>query len=200
MNKEVTYIRDVLEYMSRKDHYIGKAILDIDDTLVDFSGIMYKNLKKYYPNIKFPYPSDWRWDTIKKIIGSKEFDEMIDITIEECNNGVPFPEVSEYTNILYDLGYEIVVLTHRKFSAYEGTKRFLLNNNIKYHELIVTHVPKIEFIDDDTVFIVDDAPHTLKDIKKHRPHVKLFARKMRYNKDIKGVIRISNLFETLRYF
>lgn len=199
MDSKMDYIRDVIEYMMNKNYSVGKAILDIDDTLVDFSGTMYKNLKKYYPEVKFPYPSDWRWDTIKKIIGAKKFDEMIDITIEECNNSKPFPEVPEYTNILYDLGYEIVVLTHRKASAYEGTKRFLLNNNIKYHELIVTQVPKIQFIDDDTVFIVDDAPHTLKDIKKYKPRVKLFARKKRYNKDIKGVIRISNLFETLKY-
>ncbi|MEM5878851.1 MAG: hypothetical protein QXF12_08320 [Candidatus Aenigmatarchaeota archaeon] len=199
MNKKITYIRDVLEYMSVKEHHIGKVILDIDDTLVDFSGKMYRNLKKYYPDIKFPYPSDWRWGTIKKIIGHKKFDEMIDITVEECNQSKPFPEVPEYTNILYELGYEIVILTHRSLSAYEGTKRFLLNNSIKYHELIVTHVPKIQFIDDNTVFIVDDAPHTLKDVKKYRPHVKLFARKMRYNKDIKGVIRINNLFDTLKH-
>ncbi|MEM5877407.1 MAG: hypothetical protein QXF12_00860 [Candidatus Aenigmatarchaeota archaeon] len=198
MNNRNKYIREVIEHMD-KERVIGKAILDIDDTMVDFSGKMYRNLKKYYFDRKIPYPSDWRWNTIRKIIGNKEFDKMIDITIEECNNGEPFPEVPEYTNVLHDLGYEIVVLTHRRFSAYDGTKNFLIRNDIKHNELIVTHMPKINFVDDNTSFIVDDAPHTLKDFKKHRKHVRLFARKMRYNKDIKGVIRVSNLMETLRY-
>lgn len=173
-------------------------LLDVDDTLAPYSKNFYY-ISKHVFGYNFPPPSDWRWHTISRIIGKEKYFEIMMATLNKISTDPPFSESVYFTHLLKEKGYDICILTHRPIDLYDKTKQWLDKYNFAYDNLIVTDKPKYIFADSNTVALYDDAPHTLKDFKKNRPHVKLFARKMRYNKDIKGVVRFSSLLDTIKF-
>lgn len=99
-----------------------------------------------------------------------------------------------YINKLYDEGYEIYFITYRKFeNAYDVTKKYLDDNNIKYHKLIVNSGDKGKICSDEHINIfIDDSISHLDSALKHNKNINLLLVDMPYNRNNNIYKRVSN--------
>ena len=99
-----------------------------------------------------------------------------------------------YINKLYDEGYEIYFITYRKFkNAYRVTKKYLDDNNFKYHKLIVNSGDKGKICSDEHIDIfIDDSISHLDSAYKYNKNIKLLLVDMPYNKNNNIYKRVFN--------
>lgn len=72
---------------------------------------------------------------------------------EEILNQLPYHEMIEKVNILYDSGHTVILHTSRLWSDFSATTEWLKKYNVKYHTLIMAKPLAHYYIDDKNISI-----------------------------------------------
>jgi hypothetical protein len=145
--------------MKRKP--LGKtAIIDIDNTLWQFSDAFYLELKKINGN--FPTPDRWRtYDIWEGYCSVEDFIGAIN-TIhqhQDSDRYRPYPESKRFLSSLKENGFHIILASHRTQETSQPTERWLARHGLTYDELYLSFDKTVLFPKADVV--VDDSPPTL---------------------------------------
>jgi len=140
---------------------LGKtAIIDIDNTLWQFSDAFYLALKKI--NKHFPTPDQWRTYNIwEGYCSAEDFVAAINaIHLNQDNDQHrPYPESQGFLSSLKEHGFHIIVASHRVPATKQPTERWLASHRLPYDELHLSSNKTVLFPGADVV--VDDSPLTL---------------------------------------
>jgi len=155
-----------------------KIAVDIDNILWDFSPVFWERLRKINPEI-IP-PTIWnRWDFWNKYVTSKQLYGAIKEIHMEQEKFSPFDEAPVFLSSLRNMGFYIIIASHREQGTFEPTKRWLVMFNLIYDEIHLSNDKSILF--SDLCAVVDDSPSVL-DKAKTAGIVRVGLRKP-WNKD-----------------
>lgn len=136
------------------------AIIDIDNTLWQFSDAFHRELKKINPD--FPAPDHWSTADFWKGYCS-DADFVAAINAVHCNQDSdrhrPYPESQGFLTSLRENGFHVIVASHRVQTTREPTERWLARHRLPYDELHLSWDKTVLFSNADVV--VDDSPPTL---------------------------------------
>ena len=140
---------------------LGKnAIIDIDNTLWQFSDAFYRELMKINGN--FPTPDRWRtYDIWEGYCSVEDFIAAIN-TIhhhQDSDRYQPYPESRDFLSSLRKHGFHIIIASHRTPETSQPTERWLARHGLPYDELHLSLDKTVLFPKADVV--VDDSPLTL---------------------------------------
>lgn len=136
------------------------AIIDIDNTLWQFSDAFYWELKKL--NAHFPTPDQWTtFDIWEGYCSVLEFFTAINTIHNNQDNEryQPYPEARNFLALLKKHGFNIILASHRVAASRPPTERWLTRHRLCYDELHLSLDKTVLFSRADVV--VDDAPPTL---------------------------------------
>lgn len=140
---------------------LGKtAIIDIDNTLWQFSDAFYLALKKVNEN--FPTPDQWTTSDIwKGHCTIADFLAAISAVHhdQDSDRYEPYPESRNFLSSLKAHGFHIIIASHRVPATRPPTERWLARHKLPYDELHLSLDKTVLFPGADIV--VDDAPQTL---------------------------------------
>lgn len=137
------------------------AIIDIDNTLWQFSDPFYLELRRI--NRDFPTPDRWTTPGIWEGYCSGEgFIAAINAIHhnQDSDQYQPYPESQNFLSSLRKHGFYIIVASHRVPATRQPTERWLAQHKLPYDELHLSLDKTVLFPTADVV--VDDAPSTLK--------------------------------------
>lgn len=135
------------------------AVVDVDDTLWDFSSKAYEIAVSEGYNI--PEPKDWHsWGVFSINIPTDKLWELFDRVHEEQNACLPFPEAAAFMHWLHQ-HFHIIVATHRKELHLEALETWLIDYGIEYDELYLSFDKTKLFNDPRVALVIDDRPETL---------------------------------------
>ncbi len=136
------------------------AIIDIDNTLWQFSDAFYLELKKI--NKDFPTPDQWcTYDIWEGYCSVEAFIAAIN-TIhynQDSDRYQPYPESKDFLSSLKENGFHIILASHRMKEMRQSTERWLADHRLPYDELHLSLDKTVLFPNVDIV--VDDSPLTL---------------------------------------
>jgi hypothetical protein len=136
------------------------AIIDIDNTLWQFSDAFYLELKKI--NKDFPTPDQWcTYDIWEGYCSVEDFIAAIN-TIhynQDSDRYQPYPESKDFLSSLKENGFHIILASHRMKEMRQPTERWLADHRLSYDELHLSLDKTVLFPNVDIV--VDDSPLTL---------------------------------------
>jgi hypothetical protein len=136
------------------------AIIDIDNTLWQFSDAFYRELKNI--NADFPAPDRWcTYDIWEGYCSVEDFMTAIN-TIHHHQNSdryQPYPESRDFLSSLREQGFHIIIASHRTPETRQPTERWLARHGLRYDELHLSLDKTVLFPKADIV--VDDSPLTL---------------------------------------
>lgn len=136
------------------------AIIDIDNTLWQFSDAFYQELTKICGN--FPTPDRWcTYDIWEGYCSVEDFIAAIS-TIHHNQNSdryQPYPESRDFLSSLREHGFHITIASHRAPETRQPTEQWLARHGLPYDELHLTLDKTVLFPKADIV--VDDSPLTL---------------------------------------
>jgi len=136
------------------------AIIDIDNTLWQFSDAFYLELKKINGN--FPTPDRWcTYDIWEGYCSVEDFIAAIN-TIhhnQDSDRYQPYPESRDFLSSLREHGFHIIIASHRTPETSQPTERWLARYGLPYDELHLSLDKTVLFPKADIV--VDDSPLTL---------------------------------------
>jgi len=142
-----------------------KAVIDVDNTLCEYSFVLYDELNKI--NEEIPLPIDWNdWNFYKGIITDKEFYKAADLAqnrIMECN---AVPGAKEFLAALSNLGFEIVIASHRQNESKLLLEKWLMKNEMKYDSIHISFDKTVLFDDNSVHLVVEDSPIIIKEACK----------------------------------
>lgn len=140
---------------------MGKiAIIDIDNTLWQFSDAFYLALKKI--NRNFPTPDHWTtYDIWEGYCPAEDFIAAINSIHHNQDNDQyqPYPESQDFLSSLKNHGFHIILASHRTKETSQPTERWLARHRLPYDELHLSLDKTVLFQKADIV--VDDSPLTL---------------------------------------
>ncbi len=140
---------------------MGKiAIVDIDNTLWQFSDAFYLELKKINGN--FPSPDQWTtYDIWEGHCSELEFVAAIEAIHrhQDSDRYQPYPEARRFLSSLKGQGFHVIIASHRVPATRQPTERWLARHGLPYDELHLSLDKTVLFPTADVV--VDDAPPTL---------------------------------------
>ena len=142
------------------------AVIDIDNTLWEFSDALYLELK----NINDTCSTPDKWDIFniwERYCTFEEFIAAID-TIhhnQDRDEYRPYPEARNFLSTLREHGFHIVIASHRTPETSAPTERWLSRHGLPYDDLHLSHDKTVLFPDADIV--VDDLPRTLVKAVEH---------------------------------
>ena len=150
-----------IQYMTRRKKISSKiAIIDIDNTLWQFSDAFYLELKKI--NKDFPTPDQWcTYDILEGHCSVEDFIAAIN-TIHHNQDSYqyqPYPESRGFLSSLREHGFNIIIASHRMSETREPTERWLARHGLLYDELNLSLDKTLLFPTANVV--VDDSPLTL---------------------------------------
>ncbi len=137
------------------------AIIDIDNTLWQFSDAFYLELKKV--NGDFPTPDRWTGPGIWEGYCSKtDFTAAINAIQrnQDSDRYRPYPESKGFLASLREKGFHVIIASHRSPATREPTERWLARHGLPYDDLHLSADKTVLFPEADVV--VDDAPPLLK--------------------------------------
>lgn len=153
-----------------------KVIVDIDNTLWDFSGELYRRLSRI--NSKVPQPCDWsEYSYYEKFIDAKTCWGII-YDIQGASRFDAYPGARELMNSLWESEHEIIVATNRHPRYKMATQTLLMNNNLVYHSLHLSN-DKSTLFDESIGLVIDDSPHVIDKAKSH--NIPVIGLKQAYN-------------------
>jgi hypothetical protein len=136
------------------------AIIDIDNTLWQFSDAFYLELKKI--NRNFPTPDQWStFDFWEGYCSDADFIAAIN-TIhrnQDSDRYLPFPESRGFLSSLKENGFHVILASHRAPETRRPTEQWLARQGLPYDELHLSWDKTVLFPKANVV--VDDAPPTL---------------------------------------
>lgn len=135
-----------------------KIIVDIDNTLWDLAPVLYGRMKELNPHM--PPPAKWdNWDFWLPYIEMKQAYTVLHHVHLEQENFAPYHDASWFLQSLKDLGFYIIIASHRRKEALGPTTRWLDKNGLAYDEVHLSYDKTVLF---GTCWgIVDDSPETL---------------------------------------
>jgi FMN phosphatase YigB (HAD superfamily) len=136
------------------------AIIDIDNTLWQFSDAFYLELTKINGN--FPTPDRWRtYDIWEGYCSVEDFITAINKVHHNQNSDLhqPYPESRGFLSSLREQGFHIIIASHRTPETRQPTERWLARHGLPYDELHLSLDKTVLFPKADIV--VDDSPLTL---------------------------------------
>lgn len=141
---------------------MGKtAIIDIDNTLWEFSDAFYRELKKI--NHNFPTPEQWtHYQIWEGQCTEEDFFSVINSIHhhQDDNHYRPYPEAKIFLSTLKENGFHLILASHRVPTTRQPTERWLAQHRLPYDELHLSLDKTVLFPGADVV--VDDAPPILK--------------------------------------
>jgi hypothetical protein len=138
-----------------------RAIVDIDNTLWQFSDALYLELSGF--NRDFPHPDAWTdWDIWKGFCSKDDFYRAINtVHANQDRDGyLPYPEAKGFLTSLKENDYHITIASHRSPEHREPTERWLERHGLLYDELHLSH-KKTDIYNRFTDVVVDDIPQFL---------------------------------------
>lgn len=136
------------------------AIIDIDNTLWQFSDAFYLELTKI--NRDFPTPDKWcTYDIWEGYCSVEDFITAINAVHrrQDSEHFLPYPESRDFLLALKEQGFHVIIASHRVAETAPQTKRWLLRHGLLYDELHLSLDKTVLFSRADIV--VDDSPLTL---------------------------------------
>lgn len=136
------------------------AIVDIDNTLWQFSDAFHLELKKF--NGDFPAPDHWStFDFWKGYCSDADFIAAINAVHchQDNDRHLPYPESRGFLSSLKENGFRVILASHRVGTTREPTERWLARHGLPYDELHLSWDKTVLFSEADVV--VDDSPQTL---------------------------------------
>jgi hypothetical protein len=140
-----------------------KLVVDIDNTLWDLASVLYERISRVNPAMISPM--DWReFDFWKKFVSARVFYQTIrDIHLDQCLF-TPYPDAENFLRSVRDMGFYLVIASHREKGTLDTTERWLRDNNLVFDEIHLSYDKTVLF--QDCWGIVDDSPVTLEKAKK----------------------------------
>ena len=139
-----------------------KAVIDVDNTICEYSFVLYDELNKI--NEQIPLPIDWNdWNFYKGIISDEEFYKAADLAqnrIMECS---VVPGAREFLVALSNLGYEIVIASHRQNESKVLLEKWLMKNGMTYDSIHISFDKTVLFDDNSVGLVVEDSPVVIKE-------------------------------------
>jgi FMN phosphatase YigB (HAD superfamily) len=138
------------------------AIIDIDNTLWQFSDAFFEELRKI--NKDFPSPEYWThwWSMWQGYCAEQDFYRAISAVHlkQDSDNYQPYPEAKGFLSGLKQGGYHIIIASHRSPEFMDQTERWLKKHGLLYDGIHLSH-HKTELFNTETNVVVDDAPDAL---------------------------------------
>lgn len=156
-----------------------KALIDIDNTLWNFSDELYNQLKLKYPDI--PAPENWfDWNFWEGYCKEDDFWNAVNYIHLNQDKYIPFPEAKNFLKSLKNEYFHIVIMSYRIPESYKVTADWLKNNELVFDELQFPE-NKSDLFDDECNIVVDDEPKVLE--KALKKGIKAVGLKMPPNRD-----------------
>lgn len=136
------------------------AIIDIDNTLWQFSDAFYLELKKV--NRNFPAPDRWsNYDFWEGYCSDADFTAAINTIHHHQDNDryLPYPESRGFLTSLKENGFHVIIASHRVGETRQPTERWLARHGLPFDELHLSRDKTVLF--SEACVVVDDAPPTL---------------------------------------
>ena len=137
------------------------AVIDIDNTLWQFSDALYIELQKV--NEGFPLPVNWtHWDLWEGYCSREDFFAAINrIHLnQDSDSYIPYPEAKAFLKTLRENGFRITIASHRSPKYRKQTEKWLLRHQLQYDSLHLSFNKSVLF-DRHTHVVVDDSPKVL---------------------------------------
>jgi FMN phosphatase YigB (HAD superfamily) len=137
----------------------NEVIVDVDNTLCDYSPVFYDELRKINPNV----PSCLNWDHWNFYDGYMKDEEfyhaahLAQMRIMECN---VIPKSDYLLRKLKDR-FKVVIASNRRDESLDLLIEWLNFNNLIYDDIYIS-MDKTKIFDEFTEVVVDDSPITLK--------------------------------------
>ncbi|WP_028841990.1 5' nucleotidase, NT5C type [Thermodesulfovibrio yellowstonii] len=173
---------------------MSKIILvDIDNTLWDFASVFYKELRKLNPAV--PPPDNWHcWDFWKEYLEARDFYRAVnEIHSRQEEFGI-YPDAPEFLQGLKELGYNIIIASHRSSDNRIATVNWLDKHNLTFDDLHLSYDKTILF--SHCIAVVDDSPHILS--KAYEKGITATGLEFAWNRG-NGFVLHRNLFQVLEF-
>ncbi|HNS77703.1 MAG TPA: hypothetical protein PKM17_03555 [Syntrophorhabdus sp.] len=139
-------------------YIVKKIAVDIDNILWDFSPVFWERLRRINPDI-IP-PTVWnRWDFWHQYVTTKQLYGAIKEIHLEQEKFRPFDDASLFLSSLRDMGFYIIIASHREKGTIEPTERWLGMYRLVYDEIHLSSDKSVLF--NDLCAVVDDSPSVL---------------------------------------
>lgn len=140
------------------------------------------------------------WEDVVNLTHFKDMDEFWDWSSDLEGRSIfwhldPYPGAIEALHKLAGEGYEIVVITQKPVFAIDDTHQWLEKVNFPAHEINILNMNTGRKWEIECEAYLDDGPHVLPGLVKHRPD-KIVCRYVRpWNRPIIGAIDVHNFDE-----
>lgn len=193
------------------------VVLDLDDTVLDFLGLLclvYNKIngtsispidfKEY--NLEACYLKDANGNEVNGTEVFEVFKKYEKYGLYAAQK--PLPESRHALSLIRKLGYKIFFMTARNAEYEEQTKLNLMINHIDYDELIFAKSDeKAKVIrrlskDYNVYAFVDDKASTVIDVEENTNTNMVFARTIPHNADVEldeKIMRINSIFDIIRH-
>ena len=139
-----------------------KAVIDVDNTICEYSFVLYDELNKI--NKRIPLPIDWNdWNFYKGIITDEEFYRAADLAQDRIMECGVVPGAAEFLLALSSLGYEIVIASHRQNENRVLLEKWLTKGGIPYDSIHISFDKSVLFDDNSVRLVVEDSPVVIKE-------------------------------------
>lgn len=133
-------------------------IVDVDNTLADFSPVFYQELKKRCPAI--PKCSEWTsWDFYTSYISKELFYDSAHAAQMRIMETEPLTGAKRMLDTVANYGH-VVIASHRKQESFDLLVDWLVLHDMAWDDIHISHDKRTIF-NTDTVLIIDDCPATM---------------------------------------
>lgn len=136
-------------------------MVDIDDTLWDFHEVMEGLIAKEFGKTMKESLGKVEWNSWEKLMTHDQFFGLCHYIHMRQHLYEPYKEAEKFLKALKDLGFYIIITSHRRKESSKSTKDFLKKNNLIYDELILSWDKTVLFNKLNIFAVVDDCPHVL---------------------------------------
>jgi hypothetical protein len=179
------------------------AIVDVDNTLYDFSVPWYLAIQEYCvpKKVIFPDPHRWdRWDlSTFGIITKEELYKLIDEVHKNQQFFMPYAKSAELMRTLKAKGFKRIIAAHRNPDYEDELVRWLDNWEIGFDDIHLSFGNKSDLFEEGMI-VIDDCPETLS--KAQQLHCRAIALEFPWNRNL-GFHTFSSMEKLLvhvRYF
>lgn len=167
------------------------AIIDVDETLWDFSNALYSVVRQR--GYKFPPPIRWtRWNIFWDYLSKEEMFPIFDEVHSNQCKYKPFPDAKKFLNYLSN-DYYIIIASHRNPKFKKELIKWLKMNDLHYDKVDVSYDKTKLFKDPRVSIVIDDRDETLNIAIDH--NIRAMGLQRPWN--INGIKQKCKLFPTL---
>ena len=137
-----------------------RIIVDIDNTLWDFGAVLWAHMRRL--NSSVPEPMYWdKWDFWVEYLSEREFYSVVrEIHINQNHqNFSPYAEARDFLISLKDLGFSVIIASHREKYTLNSTLNWLNTHELIYDEVHLENDKSILF--ENSYAVIDDSPALL---------------------------------------